>query len=155
MLQAAQAGSCVPLDIDRPLPVPAPGQAPLPICSMPRITNDQFEVRGVTMAQFSAALSRVLGRDIVDKTGIEGVYDIRAAVPGMGGLLGPPAPPPPPGAQGGPSPAPGPQLGSSNDPGDFLNAAQSVAQKLGLKLEAGKGPGRFLVIEGVERPSPN
>jgi len=156
-LQPAQAGSCVVLELDRPpVPAGAGGGSPPPLCGLPRITKDVFEVRGVTMAELGSALR--LDREVIDKTGIEGKYDIRVAVgAGLAGLLvGPALPPPPPGAGLGPAPPPPPPPDArSGEPGDFLSAAQAVVEKLGLRLESAKGPARFLVIDSVERPGEN
>ena len=88
-----------------------------------------------TLANFCAQLSILLGRQAVDKTGIEGAFDIfidapqqppAEAVPDDRSLTG--------------------QLGA-----DILGAIQ----KMGLKLESAKGPKEFLVIDRVERPSGN
>jgi uncharacterized protein (TIGR03435 family) len=150
-LQAAREGSCNPLDFDRPPAPPVPGQ-PLFICTLSRITPDAYEIRGVTIAQFAVDLSRRLDRDIIDKTGIVGKFDIRVALtPGLAQLFFIPPPPPPGGAAAPPPPAPS----NSTDPSDVFDATQTLVEKLGLKLESAKGPGRFLVIDHVERPSAN
>ncbi len=151
-LQAAREGSCNPLDLDRPLPPPAPGQ-PLFICTLSRITPDAYDIRGVMMAQLSVDLSRRLDRDIIDKTGIAGKFDIRVALtPGVSQLFFSPPPPPPP---GGAAPSSPPAPPSPRDPADVFDATQTLVEKLGLKLESAKGPGRFLVIDHVEKPSAN
>jgi uncharacterized protein (TIGR03435 family) len=116
-------------------------------------------VLGVTMPEFAVALGARAGREIIDKTGIAGTFDVRVAVPfGFTGPLSAPAAPPPPPPGGPPRNAgvtgPG-ESATSTDPFEFFGVAQSVAEKLGLKLESGKGPGRFLVIDHVEKPSAN
>jgi uncharacterized protein (TIGR03435 family) len=151
-LVAAQPGNCNPMDLDRPQAAPPPGQ-PFPVmCKMGRITDQAYEVRGVTMADFAVDLSRRLDRDVIDRTGIAGVFDIRVALTaGLAGQLRSNlvAPGPPPGAAAAPPPE------RTADTGDALGATQTLVQRLGLKLEAGKGPGRTLVIDSVERPSEN
>ena len=147
-LQPAQEGGCRPIGLATS-PVPPP-QPPLPPCRVALFTKGEFRVLGVTMAEFGAALSSRLDREVIDRTGLAGKFDIRVALPGVSETLGLSAPGPPPGGGIGPGAPPNPQ-----DPAAFLDAAQTVAQKVGLKLEAGKGPGRFLVIDHVERPSPN
>ena len=148
-LQAAREGSCQPMLSDQPLPVSAPGKPSLVICGMRQITNDELRVSGATMADIAAFLWS--GREVIDKTGIAGTFDVRLPLtPEISEMLAPRAPPPPPGASpGAAAPAKGP------DPADYFYAAQAIAQKLGLKLEAAKGPGRILVIDRVERPSEN
>ncbi len=149
-LQASQEGSCQPMLSDKSVSIPAPGQPPLPICGMLQTTNKEFRVRGATMADLAVSLSRRLDREVIDQTGIAGTFDIRVPLgPGLAGVVAP-APPPPPG--GGVDPA---AQANPVDPTDFFDAAQSIAQKLGLKLERSKGPGRILVIDHVEKPSEN
>ncbi len=148
-LQAAQEGSCRPLKL-LTSPTPAvPGQQLLP-CKMGIFTKGAYSALGVTMAEFGVALSSRLDRDVIDRTGIQGVFDIRVPLPGFDETLGLSAPAPPPGARVGPSVPANPP-----DSLGFLPAAETVAQKLGLKLDSADGPGRFLVIDHVERPSDN
>jgi uncharacterized protein (TIGR03435 family) len=153
-LQEAQPGSCNQVDFDNPPAPPPPRGQPFPsMCKLGRITDDAYDVRGVTMADFSVDLSRRVDRDVIDKTGIPGVFDIRVALTSglarqlLAGLV---APPPPPGA----TPAPAAPR-SSADPADAVGAMQAIVQKLGLKLESAKGPGRVLVVDHVEKPSEN
>ncbi len=150
-LRAAPAGSCATLDYNHPpAPLP-PGQRPPPLCKFARVTGRGFEVNGDTMSEFAEALSGRLDRDVVDKTGITGLFDFEVALypdapranlppPGPGAAPPPPAPPPPP---------------DPSDPGVALAAAQAALQKYGLRLESAKGPGRFLVIDSIEPPSEN
>jgi bla regulator protein blaR1 len=117
---------------------------------------DEFDVRGVTLAELSVSLSRRLDRDIIDKTGIAGKFDIRVALtPGLAGLLLAPPPPPPPGGAAAPPLPPAAAPPNPTDPSDVFDATQTLVEKLGLRLESTKGPGRFLVIDHVERPSAN
>lgn len=147
-LQASREGSCRPLDLLHPPAPPPPGQSLLQACKLARVTHDEYDIRGVTMAEFGRQLG--LGREVIDKTGIQGVFDIRVPAPGLAGLFFT-APPSPPGAgRAGPA-----EPASQPDPGDLFAAMQTIVQKLGLKLEPAKGPGRFLVIDHVEKPSAN
>jgi uncharacterized protein (TIGR03435 family) len=88
------------------------------------------------MGELVRVLSRVLGRTVIDRTGFSGAFDVKLnfqpddATPGL--------PPPPPGANS----AAGLSL-------------FSAIQQLGLRLESAKGPAEVLVIDQVERPSPN
>jgi uncharacterized protein (TIGR03435 family) len=112
-----------------------------------------FEMYGATMPELGVQLSRGLGRDIIDKTGIAGTYDIQVALePGAAGVFSPPPPPPPPpGGGGSQQPAPDNQP----DTTDSFLVAQAIAQKLGLRLDSAKGPGPVLFIDHVEKPSEN
>jgi uncharacterized protein (TIGR03435 family) len=102
-------------------------------------------VNGITVARLCWELSRVvlgiLDRDCVDKTGIAGVYDFHFDIQPQ------PAPPEPPPAEVAP--------GQTSDPAGFRAAIEASLQKAGLKLEAAKSTGDFLVIDHIERPSEN
>ena len=97
------------------------------------------------MANLCRQFSVMLDRDVIDKTGITGVFDFHlesiwrnsTAGDGAAGLTDPPGPPIRP------------------DPADVFAAAQIALKKLGLKLEPARGSGEFLVIDHVEKPSEN
>jgi len=147
-LQVAQPGKCIPRDPDHPVP---PSQRPPGVWSCgvfaPSRTNDGSYMYGTTLANFCGQLSVVLDRDVIDRTGIAGVFDIHVdAPPADNSAPGDPA-------YGVPRP-PGPLVPAS--PADPLGSAIIAAiQKVGLKLEPAKGPGEFLVIDHVEKPSEN
>ena len=144
-LPPAQRDACVAQDLDQPPARPAPGQAPRPFCGFALTMTNGFELRSATTAQLCLALSRPMGRKVVDRTGISGMFDIRLDWSG-GDLPSAPAPPPPP--QGN-LPLPGP------DPAAITAGMQSALQKIGLRLEPAHGPSDFLIIDHVERPSEN
>jgi uncharacterized protein (TIGR03435 family) len=74
-------------------------------------------------------------RPIIDKTGLTGTFDIELHwMPDR--------------------PRPGP-VGAVSTPIEILNIFTAVQEQLGLKLEAQRRPYRVLVIDSVERPSPN
>jgi uncharacterized protein (TIGR03435 family) len=87
-----------------------------------------------SVATLAEELSKVAGRDVVDRTAISGRYDIKLRfTPDQGPALinGQPIPDPPP---------------------DLFTALQ---EQLGLKLEPAKGPVQVLVIDQIELPSAN
>lgn len=87
------------------------------------------------MSQLADRLSTMLGRTVVDKTGLTGVYDIDvkfAPDPEIQQLPGGP-----PGDPAGPS---------------LFTAMQ---EQLGLKLQAGKGPVEVIVVDSAEKPEGN
>ncbi len=111
-----------------------------------------------TMQRFADALKNMVGRRVIDRTGLTGVYDIKmesAVDMQLGGaglmVMAPPgaAAPPgvttPPGATG---PAP-----SSDPSGPSVFTA--LQEQLGLKLEADEAPLEHIVIDSAERPSEN
>ena len=83
-------------------------------------------------------LARQLSRPVLDKAGLAGIYDFALE-------WTPEAPP-----TSSPDPANGVTL-----PGVPSASLFSAVQQLGLKLEPGKSPIEFIVIDHVERPSRN
>jgi uncharacterized protein (TIGR03435 family) len=87
------------------------------------------------MSQLADRLSTMLGRTVVDKTGLTGVYDIDlrfAPDPGLQQLPGgPPA--------------------ETNGASIFT----AMQEQLGLKLQAGKGPVEVIVVDSAEKPEGN
>src|SRR6185369_17208498 len=103
--------------------------------------------RSVDMSDFAEMLAIWAGRKVIDKTGIEGLYDIHLpqvmsvyavnAVSVDGGRGGPPAP------------------GTERFAPNPLPTVFDAVQQFGLKLESTKGPVGVLVIDNIERPSEN
>ncbi len=130
-LQRAREGSCLILSRDHP-----------PAGLLPRICGgfSGDYMYGTTMANLCQQLSAVLDRDVIDKTGIEGAFDIH--------FEGPPAELAPSVSADG-SPAPG-------YPGSGLAVRlEGALPKLGLKLDSAESLGEFIVIDHVERPDAN
>jgi uncharacterized protein (TIGR03435 family) len=99
--------------------------------------------QGVTMSALATLLSRILDTTVVDKTGMDGSFDVRLRwAPDPRQEFGGPAPPPPAGARVPPA---------SSGPSIFV----AVQEQLGLKLDAQQGPVDVLVIEHAERPAAN
>lgn len=93
------------------------------------------------------ALSDQTGRTVIDKTGLKGEYDFKLAwAPDPGQLNSMSLPPGarPPGADSAP-------------PADSTlpSLVTAIQEQLGLKLQSTKGPVEVLVIDHVEKPSPN
>jgi uncharacterized protein (TIGR03435 family) len=97
----------------------------------------QVVFSGVSMHRFSLFLSTRLGRTVVDKTGLAGVYDFELA-------WAPDEPLHDEGTQGPPKPDP-----------SGVSIFTAVREQLGLKLVSEKGPIEFLHITHVEKPSVN
>jgi uncharacterized protein (TIGR03435 family) len=132
-LEPSKPGSCVPYAEGIPAPPPQ-------FCGTPRRGDPGFHLIGATMADLCGVLSapEISDRKTIDKTGITGMFDIQ--LPGPGELNR--------------------AAHDSDVPGDpaspnFFEVLREAVQKLGLNLERATGPGEFLVIDHVERPSEN
>jgi uncharacterized protein (TIGR03435 family) len=88
------------------------------------------------------ALSRILDRPVIDKTGLSGNFDFTLVF-----AADPPSsmPNPPPGV-------PAPPIAANADAPTLSTALQ---EQLGLKLESERGPIDYLVIDRVEQPTEN
>jgi uncharacterized protein (TIGR03435 family) len=101
----------------------------------PRMLN----ATAVPIANIVPMLARILGRTVVDKTGLTGNYDISAEwaqdESQLGGL------------------SPEARAAASDTPGPSIFTA--LQEQLGLKLESQKGPVEVFVVERAEKPSEN
>jgi uncharacterized protein (TIGR03435 family) len=134
-LQTAQPGKCVTSD---PGP-PEPGKPWTPPCGALSETgvNGGVYSYGQTMAGLCKQLASSLRRDVIDKTGIAGTFDIHLEV-ALDDL------------------SPRDQSAAADPwaPGalvDQFGALSATVQRLGLKLVPAKGPGQLFVVEHVER----
>jgi uncharacterized protein (TIGR03435 family) len=105
-------------------------------------SGSQLDAKDVTLPELAQALTRLLsrelGRDIIDQTGIEGRYDLTLNWT----------------SDSGPASVPGVADGeASTDLGPSIFTA--IREQLGLKLEPAKGSVRVLVIDHAEMPSDN
>jgi uncharacterized protein (TIGR03435 family) len=111
---------------------------------------DTLDWRGVSMSapagvayrSLAWALTAPLGRPVIDKTGVAGTFDVHmrwARDPAPADLR--------------------PIDGSTTPPAETNPGAPSLAiaiqEQLGLKLEPGKGPVDYLIVDHVERPGAN
>lgn len=128
-----------------PMPPPNSGQMPPLICGAFLHTAKGEDIsRRETITGLATELSRMLDRDVIDKTGIAGVFDIRMQLTAADLFHG---------LSFGPN---GPPVDTTPDPSEPAGASVFAAlQKLGLRLEAAKASSDFLVIDRVDRPSEN
>lgn len=99
---------------------------------------------GVTMGELSSGLSMFADRVIVDQTGLPGYYEAHLEFsPELGGPVAGPTPAADPG--------PAVQPSSTSAPGLFT----AIREQLGLKLERSRGAVKVLIIDGIERPTPD
>ncbi len=127
-------GSCTPREFDKPSDTD---------CGKVRGYGNVLHMKAMTIADLCAGLSVLLDLPVVDRTGRTGRFNMDLDLSAedhalvnrprsLPALRDPTAPEPP--------------------PVDFP-PLKSALNKIGLNLEPGNGPGEFLVIDHVERPS--
>ena len=87
--------------------------------------GDGIRGTNITMAQLAERLGRELGRNVIDQTGISGAYDFRMEYHG------------------------------DPDHPDTNASIFASLQGLGLKMETGRAPVEYIVIDSAEKPSGN
>jgi len=114
--------------------------------SMFRVGRGEMNLDGANMPALANALSNLVGRTVLDRTGLSGTYDIRMQwTPDVGEapmMKGPPGAPPA---------GSGEQAPESGGPSIFT----AIQEQLGLRLEAQKGPVQVMVIDHIEKASAN
>jgi uncharacterized protein (TIGR03435 family) len=143
-LDAATPGACAKIDVEHPPQPPEPGQPGPPLCGAVRMSTDRghLSMSGITIADFASQFSVMLDREVVDKTGLAGVFDLKLTV-SADDLGFPPL-----------DRDPSVPL-TRPDPDTMFSAVRGALQKVGLRLEPAKGSAEFLVIDSIERPSEN
>ncbi|MGD0300483.1 MAG: TIGR03435 family protein [Bryobacteraceae bacterium] len=109
-----------------------------------RMGRSELNAEGAAIDMLTSTLSNVLGRPVIDRTGLKGDYDFKlqwTPDPSQSGGFGGP---PPPGVEAPPPPDP-------NGPSIFT----AIQEQLGLRLESQKGPVDLIVIDRVEKLSEN
>jgi uncharacterized protein (TIGR03435 family) len=117
---------------------PGPNE-PLP-CGFGRVAPGIAAFSGRTIAQIIPTLADLVGRPVIDKTGLNGLYDFALKyAPELGRNAGPFGPPP-----GAPPPAVDP---------DAPSLPAALQEQVGLKLDAARGPVEVVVIDKFEKPT--
>ena len=112
---------------------------------MMRMGRGQLSGQAATTGTLAKTLSDQIGRTVIDKTGLTGEFDFKLEwTPDPGQMNSMTPPPGPPGA---------PQANPPDVSGPSLFTA--VQEQLGLKLESARGSVDVLVIEHVDRPTPD
>jgi uncharacterized protein (TIGR03435 family) len=138
-LKVFQEGSCTPVDFAQS---PSPRVAGQPPFCQNRIQSKGANLRSVhvpaaTVPAFAEILGVVLGRPVLDRTGIPGKFEfdlefaIDQSTPGF--VLD----------------------GTSSSQNEGPSIFTAIQEELGLRLQSTKGPVEFLVIDRVEMPSEN
>ena len=135
-LRTARQGSCIPFDFGHP-----PAAPRQPVCGMfrPGRNGEGVDTYGQTIAGLCEQFSAGLDRDVIDKTGVTGKFDIHLDLSSADLCSGCATPD-----------SPVPAAAS-----DAFGAISAAVRELGLKLEASKAPAEFVVIDHVERPGEN
>ena len=140
-LVPSKEGSCQEFDPNQPPPpAPEPGKMPVLFCGGMFMGPRGLNASGIPISNLIPMLSRILGRTVIDKTGLTGKFDISMEfTPDEALAFQPPpdAPKPPPSDTAAPS---------------LFTALQ---EQLGLKLESQKGPVEIFVVDSAEKPSEN
>jgi len=140
-LRPSEKGNCIPyVKSSQPAIPAAPGQPQPLYCGFRRTGSSMSPIldgKGVSIADLGNNVARsyntALGRNIVDKTGLSGVFDIHLTWTND------------PDSTDAASPS------TSGDVSIFT----ALEEQLGLKLQSAKGPVDVLVIDRIEQPSPN
>lgn len=156
-LGIAKSGLKMKLSEDQsPIQFPKPGEAtppkrdpnsPAPRGSsrmMMRADKMELEANGIEFSAIVGLISQQVGRTIIDKTGLKGLYDLKLQwAPDM--------------RQGstpfGPMPA-GVEQPQASDP-SAASIFTALQEQLGLKVDPTKGPVEVLIIDSVQKPSEN
>jgi bla regulator protein BlaR1 len=135
--------TCVTYDRDHPPPPPEPGKPRAMGCGGRQMGPANLRGSGVQVADLPQMLSRMLGRTVIDRTGLTAKYDMNAEWTPDEGLLAQMQMMAPPGSERPTFPEGGPSIYTA------------FQEQLGLKLESQKGPVEVLVIEKAEKPTEN
>jgi uncharacterized protein (TIGR03435 family) len=136
-LRPFKQGTCVPIDAKREQPVPPPlpqGQRYCDSFVTPKGATLSIHAEGSSVEEFATLFLSTLSfaeRRVVDRTGITGLFDIELEFTP-------------------PRSADDPAAASSG-----VSVFTALREQLGLRLESARGPGEFLVIDQVERPTAN
>ncbi|MGH9406651.1 MAG: TIGR03435 family protein [Terriglobia bacterium] len=118
-----------------------------PMAHSPPAEGERRFTSNTTMPFLAVILSHMVGRIVVDKTGLIGRYNLTVHwTPELG--------------RGGPGGGPG-RAGAAEESGLSVPDSSgpslftALQQQLGLRLKPAKGPVQVLVIDHIERPTPN
>jgi uncharacterized protein (TIGR03435 family) len=140
-LTASKEGGCALIDPAHPETAFGPGKPP-PCGPFGPDTGGGIVTFGSTLANLCAQFSVALDRDVIDRTGLTGKFDIHLQLTQQELF-------PWEGAHETAAAATAPDLS------DSTSAIMAAVQKLGLRLEPAKAPAQHLVIDHIERPSEN
>ena len=138
-LTPSKDGGCLERDPSKPIPPPAPGATASRLCGNnnmnSRISPPNMTWTGVRidMSQVAASLANYFRRPVVDRPGLTGVFDVQIDLPPL-------------------QPAVATDVGAADSGPSVFTVLQ---ERLGLRVEDGKGPVEVLVVDRIERPTEN
>jgi uncharacterized protein (TIGR03435 family) len=101
-----------------------------PICKASTVAAGMIDGVGISMSSLVSALSSGISRIVLDRTGLEGAYDVKLTwTPDF--------------------------VRQGNGDVNTPSLSTALQEQLGLKLESTRGPVDVLVIDYVERPTPD
>ena len=122
-----------------PLVRQAPGQRPMLPCNtaLPQPKPEGATLWGTKtqVATLAAALTDLLGRPVVDRTGLTGTFDVELSFDRDSAVTLPQRP--------------------VTTPPSLPTIATALQEQLGLRLESARDPVEVIVIDRIERPSEN
>lgn len=139
-LTPSKEGGCAPPDPTKPPHPPDPAKPSTLGCGGMMTGHSRLAAASIPIADLAKMLSRILGRTVINKTGLTGEFDV--SLVWMPNESQAPAPQPEE-----PKPLPPETLA----PAIFT----ALEEQLGLKLESRKGPVEIFVIDHAEKPSEN
>jgi uncharacterized protein (TIGR03435 family) len=144
-LRATPEGACFAADIDHPRDAE---KSSMPACGKVKTSRGgpvvTVDISGATIADLCSQLNLVMDREVIDRTGLAGRFDIHLEVT--------PADLQPKFVAGRAADQPDQPTADEKD-GPSISLA--LQQQLGLKLETGRGPVPVLVVDHIERPTDN
>jgi uncharacterized protein (TIGR03435 family) len=144
-LRQLEERSCTPLDPTKPFdPAKPPEPSRKPPCKGLSMGGNAMkqsftvDAEGASLDMLTGLYPLALDRPVVNKTGLAGVFSFKLEFAADETTTRMPVPP----GAAPPDPA-------------APSIVTALEEQLGLKLEKSTGPGEFLVIESVQRPSEN
>ncbi len=132
-IQPLKEGACIRPDPKQP--GIAPGKNVQDYCGGMGSGPRMLQAGSATMAETATLLSTVVGRTVVDKTGVAGQFHYQISF----------APVDPSASQN----------ADATPASDLPNFFTALQEQLGLRLDSAKGPVEVLVIDHAEKPSEN
>lgn len=133
-LHPLKEGACV--RADREQPGIAPGKNIQDYCGRSGSGPAMLQAGSATMAEAATLLSTVVGRTVVDKTGVAGQFRFQLNFAPVG-------------------PSATQNAEASQNDVDLPSLFTAIQEQLGLRLESSKGPVEMLIVDRAEKPSDN